>query len=48
MVTTETKRFAAIIVSFGGSGPLERWTQRMVALLERYASARECEVSIVA
>jgi DNA/RNA-binding domain of Phe-tRNA-synthetase-like protein len=48
MVTAETKRFAAIIVSFDGSGPLERWTQRMVALLERHASARECEVSIVA
>src|ERR1700689_5520713 len=48
MVTAETKRFAAIIVSFGGSDPLERWTQRMVALLERHASARECEVWIVA
>jgi len=48
MVTAETKRVVAIIVSFGGSGPLERWTQRMIALLERYASARECEVSIVA
>jgi DNA/RNA-binding domain of Phe-tRNA-synthetase-like protein len=48
MVTAETKRVVAIIVSFGGSGPLERWTQRMVALLERYASARECEVSIIA
>jgi len=47
MVTAETKRVVAIIVSFGGSGPLERWTQRMIALLERYASARECEVSIV-
>jgi DNA/RNA-binding domain of Phe-tRNA-synthetase-like protein len=48
MVTAETKRVVAIIVSFGGSDPLERWTRQLVALLERYASARECQVSIVA
>jgi DNA/RNA-binding domain of Phe-tRNA-synthetase-like protein len=48
MVTAETKRVVAIIVSFGGSDALERWTQQLVALLERYAAARECEVSIVA
>jgi DNA/RNA-binding domain of Phe-tRNA-synthetase-like protein len=47
MVTTSTKQVLAAIISFGGKDPLERWAQRMVALLERYASARECEVSIV-
>jgi DNA/RNA-binding domain of Phe-tRNA-synthetase-like protein len=47
MVTAGTKQVVAAIISFGGKDPLERWAQRMVALLERYASARECEVSIV-
>jgi DNA/RNA-binding domain of Phe-tRNA-synthetase-like protein len=47
MVTGGTKQVVAVIISFGGKDPLERWAQRMVALLERYASARECEVSIV-
>src|ERR1700732_3838624 len=47
MVTAGTKQVVAAIISFGGQEPLERWAQRMVALLERYASARECEVSIV-
>jgi DNA/RNA-binding domain of Phe-tRNA-synthetase-like protein len=47
MVTAGTKQVVAAIISFGGKDPLERWAQRMVALLERYASARQCEVSIV-
>jgi DNA/RNA-binding domain of Phe-tRNA-synthetase-like protein len=47
MVTSGTQQVIAIIISFGGKDPLERWTQRMVALLERYASARECTVTIV-
>jgi DNA/RNA-binding domain of Phe-tRNA-synthetase-like protein len=47
MVTAGTKQVVAAIISFGGNDPLEHWAQRMVALLERYASARECEVSIV-
>jgi DNA/RNA-binding domain of Phe-tRNA-synthetase-like protein len=47
MVTAGTKQVVAAIISFGGKDQLERWAQRMVALLERYASARECEVSIV-
>src|ERR1700676_1121326 len=47
MVTAGTKQVVAAIISFGGKDPLERCVQRMVALLERYASARECEVSIV-
>jgi DNA/RNA-binding domain of Phe-tRNA-synthetase-like protein len=47
MVTAETQHVIATIISFGGKDPLERWTQRMVALLERYASARECAVTMV-
>src|SRR5580693_6175247 len=43
MVTAGTKQVVAAIISFGGKDQLERWAQRMVALLERYASARECE-----
>jgi DNA/RNA-binding domain of Phe-tRNA-synthetase-like protein len=46
MVTSETKHVLAVIVSFGGKVGLERWTQRMVELFERYASARECDVVI--
>ena len=47
MVTGETKQVLGIIVSFGGADGLERWAQRMVELLQRYASATECEVTIV-
>src|SRR5271156_3229697 len=48
MVTGETKRVLGIIISFGGTDGLDRWTQRMVELLQRYASATECEVAVVA
>ena len=47
MVTGETKQVLGIIISFGGEDGLERWAQRMVELLQRYASARECEVAVV-
>jgi DNA/RNA-binding domain of Phe-tRNA-synthetase-like protein len=47
MVTGETKQVMGIIVSFGGADGLERWAQRLVELLQRYASATECEVTIV-
>jgi DNA/RNA-binding domain of Phe-tRNA-synthetase-like protein len=47
MVTGETKQVLGIIVSFSGADGLERWAQRMVELLQRYASARECEVTVV-
>lgn len=47
MVTSETKRVLAVIVSFGSKEGLERWTQRMRELLQRYASAKECEASVV-
>ena len=48
MVTSETKHVLAVIVSFGGQDGLERWTQRLVELFERYASARQCDVVIAA
>jgi DNA/RNA-binding domain of Phe-tRNA-synthetase-like protein len=48
MVTSETKQVLAAIVSFGGKDGLERWTQRLVELFERYASAHDCDVAVVA
>jgi DNA/RNA-binding domain of Phe-tRNA-synthetase-like protein len=47
MVTAESKQVVATIISFSGSDVLECWTQRLVALLERYAAARDCEISLV-
>jgi DNA/RNA-binding domain of Phe-tRNA-synthetase-like protein len=47
MVTEQTQHVLGIIISFGGADGLDRWAQRMVELLERYASARECQVTIV-
>lgn len=47
MVTTGTKHVLAVIISFGGREGLERWAQRMVELLLRYAAAQQCEVDIV-
>jgi DNA/RNA-binding domain of Phe-tRNA-synthetase-like protein len=43
MVTAETTRVLAIIVSFAGSADLGAWAKRMIALLERYADATLCE-----
>src|ERR1700692_3187979 len=48
MVTSETRHVLAVIVSFGGRDGLERWTQRLVELFERYASARQCDAVIAA
>ena len=47
MVTAETTKVLAIIVSFGGSETLTTWTERLVSLLERYAAAREFATTIV-
>ena len=47
MVTSETKQVLAVIISFGGKDVLERWTQRMVELFQRYALAHECAVAMV-
>src|SRR5712671_1988955 len=37
MVTAATKEVLAVIISFGGPKSLERWTQRLGALLQQYA-----------
>src|SRR6266404_2848096 len=47
MVTAATKEVLAVIVSFGGAENLERWTQRMSALLQQYAAGNEIMTSIV-
>src|SRR5712692_7821159 len=46
MVTSETKQVLAIIVSFGGSDGLERWTQRLTGLLQNYAAGKEIQITI--
>lgn len=48
MVTPATKRVLAIVVSFGGSGGLEPWAQRLAELLRQHASGKELETRIVA
>src|SRR5580704_3299909 len=47
MVTAETKEILAIIVSFGGAETLDRWTQRLGALLQQYAAGTEIVKSIL-
>ncbi len=47
MVTAATKHIVAIFVGFGASEGLERWCQRMTALLQEYAQGRELETAIV-
>jgi DNA/RNA-binding domain of Phe-tRNA-synthetase-like protein len=47
MVTSATNRVLAIIISFGGQEGLARWAQRMTELFQRYAGARDCEITII-
>jgi DNA/RNA-binding domain of Phe-tRNA-synthetase-like protein len=47
MVTAATKEVLAVTVSFGGAENLERWTQRLGALLQQYASGTEIVTNIV-
>ncbi len=47
MVTTATKEVLAVIVSFRGSESLDRWTQRLGALLQQYASGTEIVTNVV-
>jgi DNA/RNA-binding domain of Phe-tRNA-synthetase-like protein len=47
MVTAATKEVLAVIVSFGGAENLDRWTQRLAALLKQYASGTEIVTSSV-
>ncbi len=46
MVTLETRRVIAIIISFGGADGLERWAERMSGLLKQFASGRTVEVQV--
>jgi DNA/RNA-binding domain of Phe-tRNA-synthetase-like protein len=47
MVTGETQKLLAVIISFGGKESLDRWTRRMSELFTRYASASACETLFV-
>ena len=47
MVTAETTRVLAIIVSFGGSEALDAWAKRMIKLLETYAEGRDFSSIVV-
>ena len=46
MVTEATGQVLAIIISFGGADPLQRWGLQMTELLERYASAKNTQLHI--
>ncbi|HUC55638.1 MAG TPA: phenylalanine--tRNA ligase beta subunit-related protein [Candidatus Cybelea sp.] len=47
MVTGATKQVLAIIISFGGPEGLERWAQRLSALLTQHAAAQDVESQII-
>ena len=47
MVTEATKQVLAIIVSFAGADGLERWAQRMSALLAQHASGKDVEIQLI-
>jgi DNA/RNA-binding domain of Phe-tRNA-synthetase-like protein len=47
MVTAATKEVLAVIVSFGGAENVDRWSQRLRALLQQYAAGSEIATSIV-
>jgi DNA/RNA-binding domain of Phe-tRNA-synthetase-like protein len=47
MVTIETKRVIAIIISFGGADTLPRCGRQMMELLQKYASAKNIQLEIM-
>lgn len=47
MVTENTKRVLAIIVSFGGPNSLEQWNQRLAELLSAHTAAKNTETKVV-
>lgn len=47
MVTAATKEILAVIISFAGADGLERWAQRMSALLMQHAAAQGVEIKII-
>jgi DNA/RNA-binding domain of Phe-tRNA-synthetase-like protein len=46
MVTLGTKQVIAIIISFGGGEPLQRWGQQMTELLHKHASGKNIQLEI--
>jgi DNA/RNA-binding domain of Phe-tRNA-synthetase-like protein len=47
MVTDATKDVLGIIISFGGTEELERWAQRMSALLTQHAAGQDVKIQII-
>ena len=47
MVTSDTTRVLAIIISFGGKDSLERWMERMTALFSHHAGGQDFRVEVV-
>jgi DNA/RNA-binding domain of Phe-tRNA-synthetase-like protein len=47
MVTADTRRVVAIIISFSGSDIVPRWTQRLVNVFQLYASGTFCDMKTV-
>jgi len=47
MVTVETKKVIAIIISFGGADTLPRWGQQMMEALQKHASGKNIQLEIV-
>src|SRR5246500_457298 len=47
MVTSQTKHVLAVIISFGGKEGLDRWTQRMSALLTRHAAGQDLQMQLI-
>jgi DNA/RNA-binding domain of Phe-tRNA-synthetase-like protein len=47
MVTAATNQVLAVIISFGGAEGLDRWAQRMSALLTEHAAGQDVETKIV-
>jgi len=47
MVTADTRHVIAAIISFGGKDGLERWTQRLTDLFQRYAAGNSLQQEII-
>src|SRR4029077_10239466 len=47
MVTAATNQVLAVIISFGGAEGLDRWAQRMSALLTQHAAGHDLEIQII-
>lgn len=47
MVTAATNQVLAVIISFGGAEGLERWAERVSALLTQHAAGQDLEIQII-